>query len=72
MGSKKGSTKQFYPEEIKLEVIREKLSGDYSNTEIMEIHGIKNITQIKNWMKWHRKGETYRPAQAGGKQSLCF
>lgn len=68
MGSKKGSTKQFYPEEIKLEVIRMKLSGDYTNAEIMAIHGIKNRTQIKTWMKWHREGEEFRLAQPGGRQ----
>lgn len=67
-GSKKGSTKQFYPEEIKQEVIRMKLSGDYTNAEIMEIHQIKNVSQIKTWMKWHREGEMHRLAQSVGKQ----
>ena len=35
-----GSKKRFYSEEIKLEVIEMKLSGDYTNAEIMEIHQI--------------------------------
>ncbi|WP_430905213.1 hypothetical protein [Planococcus halocryophilus] len=69
MDSKKGSTKRFYPEEIKQEVIRMKLSGDYTNAEIMGIHQIKNRGQIKTWMKWHREGQTHRLAQPLGKQS---
>ena len=68
MGSKKGSTKRFYPEEIKQEVIQMKLSGNYTNTEIMEIHQIKNKSQIKTWMRWYRNGETHRLVQPCGKQ----
>lgn len=68
MGSKKGTTKRFYPEEIKQEVIRMKLSGEYTNAEIMEIHRIKNRTQIKTWMKWHREDQKHRLAQSPGKQ----
>ncbi|PSL22740.1 hypothetical protein B0H99_1352 [Planomicrobium soli] len=67
-GSKKGSTKRFYPEEIKREVIRMKLSGTYTDAEIMEIHQIKNRSQIGTWMKWHREGESHRLAQMVGKQ----
>lgn len=67
-GSKKGSTKRFYPEEVKHEVIRMKLSGDYTNAEIMKIHQIKNKSQILTWMKWHREGQTHRLTQAVGKQ----
>lgn len=45
-----------------------KLSGDYTNAEIMEIHQIKNRGQIKTWVKWHREGQTHRLAQPLGKQ----
>lgn len=68
MGSKKGSTKRFYPEEIKREVIQMKLSGDYTNAEIMAIHQIKNSAQIQTWVRWHRNGEAHRLAQSIGKQ----
>lgn len=67
-GSEKGSTKRFYPEEIKREVIQMKLSGNYTNAEIMEIHQIKNSSQIRSWMKWYQEGESYRLAQSVGKQ----
>lgn len=67
-GSKKGTTKRFYPEEVKQEVIRMKLSGNYTNAEIMAIHQIKNSSQIRTWMKWHREGESHRLAQSVGKQ----
>lgn len=63
-----GSKQRFYPEEIKLQVIQMKLSGNYTNAEIMEIHQIKNSSQIKTWMKWYRDGEFHRLAQATGKQ----
>ncbi|OHX55508.1 transposase [Planococcus salinarum] len=62
-----GSKKRFYPEEVKQEVIRMKLSGDYTNAEIMEIHQIKNRSQIKTWMKWYQDGETSRLAQNIGR-----
>lgn len=54
--------------EVKLEVIRMKLSGDYTNAEIMRIHHIKNRSQILTWMKWHKEGQTHRLAQTVGKQ----
>lgn len=45
-----------------------KHSGDYTNAEIMEIHQIKNRKQIKNWMKWHKEGQTHRLVQSVEKQ----
>ncbi|WP_018931991.1 helix-turn-helix domain-containing protein, partial [Gracilibacillus lacisalsi] len=60
--------KMVYPEEIKREVIRLKLSGELTNKEIMEKFGIKNKTQIKTWMRWYRNGEEHRLAQPIGKQ----
>ncbi|QGH34241.1 IS3 family transposase [Gracilibacillus salitolerans] len=60
--------KVVYPEEIKREVIRLKLSGELTNKEIMEKFGIKNKTQINTWMRWYRNGEEHRLAQPIGKQ----
>ncbi|MGG1287319.1 hypothetical protein ABE234_17610, partial [Bacillus wiedmannii] len=40
-----------YPEETKWKVIEMKKDG-YSNRTIMEKLGIKNVSQIKTWMKW--------------------
>ncbi|GKW46946.1 transposase [Planococcus sp. NCCP-2050] len=45
-----------------------KQSGEYTNAEIMAIHQIKNSSQIRVWMKWHREGESHRFAQPVGKQ----
>ncbi|WP_049131569.1 helix-turn-helix domain-containing protein, partial [Bacillus cereus] len=39
----------------------------YSNRTIMEQFGIKNVSQIKTWMKWYRTGQTYRFQQPVGK-----
>ncbi len=60
--------KNFYPEEIKREVIRLKLTGEYTNKELLERLGIKNKTQIKTWMKWFRNGEEQRLPKPIGKQ----
>lgn len=60
--------KQFYPEEVKQEVIQLKLSGEWTNQQIMEKFGIKSKSQIKTWMKWYREGEHHRLAQPIGKQ----
>ncbi|OFD95330.1 hypothetical protein BWGOE13_24210 [Bacillus mycoides] len=40
----------------------------YSNRTIMEILGIKNVSQIKTWMKWYRTDQNYRIQQLVGKQ----
>src|SRR6478736_5550897 len=40
----------------------------YSNRIIMETLGIKNVSQIKTWMKWYRTDQTYRFQQPVGKQ----
>ncbi|MEH7417836.1 IS3 family transposase [Neobacillus drentensis] len=60
--------KNAYSEEVKKAVIEMKLSGEYSNREIMDKFGITNVTQIKRWMKWYREGQQYRLAQGIGKQ----
>src|SRR5690606_2998428 len=55
-----------YPVEVKWKAIKMKENG-YTNREIMEELGIKNKSQIKTWMKWHREGQTYRFEQPVGK-----
>jgi transposase len=60
--------KRIYPEEIKREVVRLKLLGELTNKEIMEKFGIKNITQIKTWVRWFKNGEEHRLTQPIGKQ----
>ncbi|HDR8152384.1 TPA: IS3 family transposase [Bacillus cereus] len=60
-------TRVHYPEEVKWKVIEMKKDG-YSNRTIMEKLGIKNVSQIKTWMKWYRTGQTYRFQQPVGKQ----
>jgi hypothetical protein len=59
--------KKYYSEEVKWKVIEMKNKG-YQNKEIMDLLGIKNVTQIKNWMKWFKAEEAYRFSQGVGKQ----
>ncbi|KLA27726.1 transposase-like protein [Bacillus sp. RC251] len=61
------TTRVHYPEETKWKVIEMKKDG-YSNRTIMEKLGIKNVSQIKTWMKWYRTDQTYRFQQPVGKQ----
>jgi transposase len=63
-----GKSKNVYSEEIKREVIQMKVSGKYTNKQIMDKYGIKNVSQIKTWMRWYRNGEEYRLSQPIGKQ----
>jgi transposase-like protein len=51
-------TRVHYPEETKWKVIEMEKDG-YSNCTIMEKLGIKNVSQIKRWMKWYRTDQTY-------------
>ncbi|MES9682977.1 hypothetical protein ABWK22_08635 [Gottfriedia acidiceleris] len=39
----------------------------FTNKEIMETLGIKNVSQIKRCMRWYRAGDTHRFNQPVGK-----
>lgn len=60
--------KNVYTSEVKWAVVKDKLSGKLTNQEIMSKHGIKNVSQIKTWMKWYHTNEIYRFDQPIGKQ----
>jgi transposase len=54
--------------ETKWAVVKAKMSGELTNQEIMEKYRIKNVSQIKTWMKWYRENEIHRFDQPIGKQ----
>ncbi|PCK22544.1 transposase [Bacillus pumilus] len=60
--------KNRYSSEIKWAVVKDKLSGQFTNQQIMEKYNIKNVSQIKTWMKWYRENQLYRFDQPIGKQ----
>lgn len=60
--------KVSYPSEIKWAVVKAKLAGEMTNKEIMERYEIKNVSQIKTWMRWYKNNELYRFEQPVGKQ----
>lgn len=60
--------KNVYSSEVKWAVVKAKISGELTNQEIMKKYGIKNISQVKTWVKWYRNGEIYRIDQPIGKQ----
>lgn len=59
--------KVSYPADVKWAVVKEKLTGELTNQQIMEKYGIKNRSQIETWMRWYRKNELYRFDQPVGK-----
>ncbi|HZG81542.1 MAG TPA: IS3 family transposase [Brevibacillus sp.] len=61
------ATRVSYPAEIKLKAVEMRLAG-VSMREVMEHLCIKNKTQVKTWVRWHRNGETHRFEQPVGKQ----
>jgi transposase len=60
--------KNVYSSETKWAVVKDKMSGQLTNEEIMKKHGVKNVSQIKTWMKWHRENQIHRFNQPIGKQ----
>lgn len=60
-------TRAHYDPEIKWKAVKMKEDG-YANSVIMDTLGIKNVSQIKTWMRWYRAGETHRFEQPVGKQ----
>ncbi|GAB1534369.1 helix-turn-helix domain-containing protein [Brevibacillus sp. RS1.1] len=61
------STRVSYPVEVKMQAIQMRLAG-VPVKEVMEKLGIRNVTQLKVWMKWYREGELHRLEQPVGKQ----
>ena len=61
------STRVSYPVEIKLKAIEMRLAG-VSVKDVMDELNIRNKTQLKTWMRWHRNGEIHRLEQPVGKQ----
>ncbi|MBG9734182.1 transposase [Paenibacillus alvei] len=61
------ATRGSYPAEVKLKAIEMRLAG-IPVKEVMNELNIKNVTQLKVWMKWYREGELHRLEQPVGKQ----
>ncbi|EOP91366.1 hypothetical protein IGM_02012 [Bacillus cereus HuB4-4] len=61
--------KTHYPAETKWKVVEMKQEG-FKNKEIMDALGIKNVAQIRTWMKWYREDETYWFERSIGRQSV--
>ena len=51
--------KKVYSVEIKLACIEMKKAGK-CNKVIMETLGIKNVSQVKTWLRWYQNDELYR------------
>lgn len=60
--------KNIYSSEVKWAVVKDKMSGELTNKEIMDKYEIKNVSQIKTWMKWYRENQIHRFDQPIGKQ----
>ncbi|PRR89433.1 IS3 family transposase [Bacillus atrophaeus] len=60
-------TRVSYPVEVKQKAVEMRLAG-VPMKEIMQELNIKNKTQIKTWVRWHKAGDTHRFEQPVGKQ----
>lgn len=56
-----------YPVEVKMQAIQMRLAG-VPVKEVMNKLRIRNVTQLKVWMKWYREAELHRLEQPVGKQ----
>lgn len=54
--------------ELKWAVVRNKMTDEQTNKEIMDKYGIKSVSQIKTWMKWYRENQIHHSDQPIGKQ----
>lgn len=61
------ATRVSYPAEVKMKAIEMRLAG-VPVKQVMEELCIRNVTQLKTWMKWYRNGELHRFQQPVGKQ----
>lgn len=52
------TTRVSYPVEVKLKAIEMRLAV-IPVKEVMNELNIKNVTQLKVWMKWYREGELH-------------
>lgn len=53
------ATRVSYPAEVKMKAIEMRLAG-VPVKQVMEELCIRNVTQLKIWMKWYRNGELHR------------
>ena len=60
--------KNVYSGESKWAVVKDKMSGQFTNEEMMKKYGIKNVSQIKTWMRPYRENQVHRFNQPIGKQ----
>lgn len=61
------ATRVSYPAEVKMKAIEMRLAG-VPVKQVMEELCIRNVTQLKTWMKWYRNGELHRFQKPVGKQ----
>jgi transposase len=55
---------------VKWLVVKDKLEGKLTTREIIGKYDFKNKSQVeKTWIRWSKKGETYRFDQPIGKQN---
>jgi transposase-like protein len=60
-------TRVSYPVDVKMKCIEMKLAGS-KNKDIMRELNIRNVSQIRTWMRWFRANKLERLSQPVGKQ----
>ena len=55
-----------YPVELRLQAVRSYLNGEGSQKEIAAKYGLKNVTQLRRWIKVYNNGEVFSNKMSGG------
>jgi transposase len=54
-----------YSAELKIQAVRDYLSGNYSQHEIIDKYKISSFTQIRNWIKRHNSHSSFKSNEGG-------
>ena len=55
-----------YSPELRLQAVHSYLNGEGSQREIAAKYGLKNVTQLKRWIKMYNNGEDFSHKMSGG------
>ena len=58
--------KNIYSAELKLQAVLSYLNGEGSQREIAAKYGLKEVTQLKNWIKMYNSGEDFSQCKMSG------
>lgn len=55
-----------YPDELKLQAVKDYLTGKLSLEKVAAKYGLRSVCQLCNWIKWYNNGRTLGRKMSGG------